>query len=300
MKKIIAIAGIVGMLLSAPSANATFVNSWSYTQTSVWNTAIFARSGSADITGIAGSPTANLFNSNNSLSHVDTSLLSWGYDDGTSTPNILPTDGGGDAAKARSAMAITGSPAMGFVDTNSFPAATVSLTHYNNPISSAFYSLKSATLDTTLHFTAIDPSIPGSHSIGDTTYHISFKETPNLGNTVCDSSTDGSGNPIGVVTDCDLFVISLTDLSDSHLIFDGVTYTIGLYAPQLGQLSVAQCRAAGADDICFGAQTRESAMTKLDFGIYVTADVPVPEPTPIALLGLGIFALYSARSRKNR
>ena len=138
MKKIIAIAGIVGMLLSAPSANATFVNSWSYTQTSVWNTAIFARSGSADITGIAGSPTANLFNSNNSLSHVDTSLLSWGYDDGTSTPNILPTDGGGDAAKARSAMAITGSPAMGFVDTNSFPAATVSLTHYNNPISSAF------------------------------------------------------------------------------------------------------------------------------------------------------------------
>src|SRR5665647_396946 len=128
---------------------------------------------------------------------VTPSELSWG----------LATSGGGDfTSNNRSALTIGlgtagtsrvgGGSAIGTVDTTIGPpplpsgtqiAHGVTITHWNNPISSAYGTLTGARITDTLTLTPTAPSEYGGQSLVNAptlTFNFKFKETPNAGDVV--------------------------------------------------------------------------------------------------------------------
>jgi hypothetical protein len=260
-KSLLCALAIAGAGMVATAAQAAPIVEWEYTVETTWIGSTF--------TAGSGSQTTN-----------DTQL-SWGQTGGTE-----PWDGGTN----RSGLEIEDvSPQPGTVFTNGAIAPTSEITHYNNSISADFATLDTATLQTVLTLTAIDPDPAPNDPLAldeSLVFNIDFIETPN---TTCSFPSDS-------VCD-DIFVIEFGSLANS---FDylGVTYNIAIVTltGNITPLPNATCAAAGVASGCLGFTTPEGENTPVDFGILITQ---VPAPGALAVMGMGLLGLGAlARRRK--
>lgn len=289
MKKLLA-AGVTASLSIA--AQAALVNSWDYTVESEWVPASVTWRA-----GTAGGRSATL------------DQVQWG-------PNTGPADLA-DPDSDRSGVKITGNPANGSIDTfigtptppGDFtpPQAHIGLTqiftHYNRVLSSTFSTLESIQVQTTLTLTPTDPAAPALPQ-QQAVFTVDFRETPNAGSGgVC---LDGSlvSAPQNQPDGCgDIFVL-IGSLDAAVINYDGETYYVQIFEAtgSLAPLSNAACAAAGAANGCIGFITRENQNTPVQFAFLVSSEPfngGVPEPSSIALLGLGLGAAgYFVRRRR--
>lgn len=243
------------------------------------------------------------------VSTSNRSALTIGKNDGTDPNNDLRTGGG---------------PATGFVNTTFGGAPDplagevgqgVSITHWNNPISSSFNTLLSGTVLDTLTLTPLTPA----DSIGaatvdapEITFEFKFSETPNNpASGVCED-----GGPIPANGCEDLFGFEAVTLNQSFTYFDiadGIdrTYFASVFilgpggsASPIATLTNGECSALGLNNGCFGFRTIEAAQTTAQFAFAITTDRitnSVPAPGTLALMALALGGLgATARYRKSR
>ncbi len=265
MKKSLALLVVTGSLLLASAANATLVTTWSATETDNW--------------------TATTSTGGTGIFSAGPSVISWG-----GTGNYLLNNE--TQSKARSAVVITNAASNLAVVTNGGPVLTTVITHYNNTIDGGRDTLKFTTLHTSLVLTPTSPAgAPRAPSIVD--FGVNFIETPNIG------PSNGSGCGFTSTSACDdIFVLDNLAGLVTHFVFDGYKYTLNALGLGLSVLTPSQCAEVNKLPGCVGVVTQEKKHTDVQMGFTITAE-QVPEPAPLALLGLGLFALFSARSRKN-
>ena len=279
-------AAVLATLVSA-GAHAAFVTQWDYTVTSE-----FVPGSVQWRAGTAGGRNAT------------TSQVQWGP---TGANNDLVTNN-------RSGVAITASPASGTVttyDPNNPPpvAANVGLTqiftHYNRVLDGDLSTLRSINVTTTLLLTPDTPAGP-AQPLRSATFAVDFLETTN--NVPGSPGTCANGGLEGVGPNengCgDIFVLA-GNLDAAVIPYDGFTYYVSIIETtgSLTPLSDTACQNAGAANGCLGFVTREEQNTPVQFAFLITSEPlngGVPEPSSIALLGLGLgaFGYAARRSRK--
>ena len=259
---------IIGLGLAQLSAQAAFVSNWDYSVSTVWTAATFTGTGGTQI------ETAN--------------EISWGGDNNGGAAGV------GDlivGSGNRSGIRIEGSPQTGTVVTDGgTPELTSVYTHINNPISSAFGTLATATTQTTLTLTANPPAGP-IFGVPPKTFDINFAETLNSAGTCVTGSTS--------VCD-DVFVITLGSLNQMFE-YDGFNYFLSIVKMlgPLDPLSSDACTTAGATSPCLGFLTAEGVATSVEFGLLITSEpVNIPEPGVLSLMGLAMLGLVVARRRQ--
>jgi len=254
--------GMAMMAMMATTATAAIIQSWEYEITTTWSGATYSPG--------AGSQTET------------PTQLSWGQADATE-----PWAGGTSRSGLELADVAT---QPGTVITDGATAPTLEITHFNHPISINYAALTTASLETTLNLSAIDPPNPPDLALSETlAFTITFSETPNIqpcgfqSETICD----------------DIFVIELGAL-DNQFTYMDQTYFISIVTLDGGltPLPATTCAAAGAPPGCLGFTTPEDAATTLGFGIMITTQpVQVPAPGALIVLGLTFVGLAFARRR---
>lgn len=271
-----AAAAVMG-LVAAP-AGATLVTEWDYTVTLEW---------------ITSGPDAPTFTSGDGVTEVSSDVLSWGAAGGDMTDNTAGTHG------SRSGLQINDSGITGSVVTGSGFVDTVSITHYNNRLSSDFATLDTASLTTNLTLTPRDPVVndvnfpndQGDIPVGlELSFLTHFTETPNTANEEnCGFET---------VSNCDdIFTVDFEALQDTFTL-EGITYRTRV-GSDFSDLSDSICAAAGEEVGCFGLTTTESAFDTKGFGFSID-QVEVPTPGVLALFGSGLLALGAAVGHRRR
>lgn len=259
---------IIGLGLAQLSAQAAPVTIWDYSVTTQWTGATFT-GGTLNATQ---TPTER----------------SWGADlNGAAAGNGTLAIG-----VERSGILVDGLVNAGSVTTGSLvPQLTSEFRHINNPISGAFATLATATLQTVLTLTPNTPSGPALSPNLTKTFDINFAETPNVAGTCVVEA--------GSVCD-DVFVISLGSLNQSFN-YDGFDYFLSIVKMMgpLDPLAALTCAAAGATSPCLGFVTLEEADNIVKFGLLITqVPVQIPEPGVLSLMGLGLLGLVLARRRQ--
>lgn len=262
-------------LAGATGAQAALITQWGYTVTTEWGNGVNAP--------------APVFTGGGGVTHADATMLSWGA---SNPPNQTPIDTT-DPNTSRSGLIITpGGPVTQPPNlfTNGAAVDTHTITHYNNTISSAFSSLSTASVFTTLTLTPLVPSGPALPTL-TRTFQVDFSETPNT------SSPGTCGFPSTSACD-DIFVLKAGSLTQTFVL-DGITYTLNILATGLGPLPAATCAAAGAAAGCIGFQTQEHKATPAQFSFKISA-AQVPEPGILGLLGLGLATIgFVGRLRRS-
>ncbi|MBI2277256.1 MAG: THxN family PEP-CTERM protein [Dechloromonas sp.] len=271
MRKLLLSASLVlgTLALAAPQAQAAMVANWGYEVTSEWTGATFT----------AGTGT-----------QIQTATeISWGGDNNGGIAGVGNLIVGGGT---RSGVLIENTPQTGIIATNGpTPEPTNTFSHVNNPISSSFATLSTASISTTLTLTALGPPdflLPPK----TLSFDIKFRETLN------DSSC-----VVGATSNCDdIFVITFGSLNQSF-IFDGFEYFTSIVKTSgpLDPLDPTACVEAGATSPCLGFLTREGEKTSVDFGILITSrPLQIPEPGILGLMGLALLGAAVARRRQIR
>jgi hypothetical protein len=256
---------IAAGFISTPVLAGPVITSWEYTLNAVFD------------------PVAT-FTAGTGTTSVTDPLISWGRSGGNLSPIVN---------NQRSGIGINNTGNAGVINTNGGAVGITTYTHYNsNDIGAGASTLRNATVNSTLSLFSTAPV--GGVTFGPVTqpYSIQFSETPNTTGTCVVAST----------TPCDdIFVIS--GLLNNALDIDGNIYFISFFEQggQLQQLSDPICTAAGAALGCIGFTTAEGANTSFQFAFQITtAPIGVPEPSSMALAGLGLAAVGMAGASRRR
>ena len=265
---IIAAAGLIAI-----PAKAAPVVTWDYVLVNEFTGATFLNTGPGD-----------------GDQNVGQLAINWGSGAGSANPRV-----NGDRSGLELSGTITNglgqAQTSGSYNTNDFinPGENPTISHINNPISSAFATLNTASLFASLTLTPTNPSGPELTPI-DINFNINFSETPNQA--PCDANS---------TTPCaDIFVIDASSLN-TMFNYDGEDYFVSIFelTNALVPLESSVCAAAGAAYPCLGFVTQENEITDAQFGFVITTrPVSVPEPAALGLFGLGLGALALRRRKR--
>ncbi|UTF50687.1 THxN family PEP-CTERM protein [Desulfomicrobium sp. ZS1] len=250
----------VAFLFSATFASAALVTQWSYT-----NDANFVDwlndANTQDFMSVSG----------------DSNTLFWGE------PSDVP---GSNPDQLQSSLVLNAPVSGDNLFTFGSAVNVVSITHYNNILSSEYPTLAWGQVEATIQFTPFDPAGPAK-SIDPAYLEFMFYETPN-----------------DDVTPMDIFILTNPGLTSGSFNYDGYKYDFDFNSEGFGLIEGAYhdfiVDKTGVDTDYFGWYTSEDNSTSGQFNLSITAS-PVPEPATMLLLGAGLLGLGIAvrRNKKN-
>lgn len=253
----------VAALLASTVANAAPIQFWDFTTETVFGISDFTAAGDGTQDAVVGG-----------------TVVSWGAEGGDHKGPVF----------SRSALEVTKSVVEGTMEIGGPAQDSGEVTHYNNAISSTFKYLTNTKIDTKLTLFALPQ--PGL-IIGPETkvFSVNFIETFN------EDDPEDCGFPSDSACD-DIFVVELGEL-DFSFEAGGYLYTVTIGRQGLLDLPDATCERAGALAGCFGVTTQEGQFTPVKFDLSIDAKL-IPEPSALALLGIGLFGLGVARRRMSK